>query len=264
MKNRSLTIRFFRLLILFCGFAYHVNAQTVPVNYVGWYSYNGYHTLNEYNRWALLVEGTIQRNNIIIEPMQWAVRAGLSYEFKNQDRLAGGYAMQYNIPYDVASVPYNALDSRVWEQYSFRVFYKKLSYRLRMEQIWTQQKEAPSYDVTTDWKFQNIMRFRLNYLLPINSKLSADFNDEIFFNMYNLKTQRILNQNRLYAGLIFNLDAAHVWKMNAGYMLQTAFNSTESKEDRKRINNVLRISIISNVSFSKKKTVNKQPEIPVN
>ena len=257
MKSSILTPIFISFLAYACCFGYKLNAQTLPINYVGWYSYNGYHTLNESNKMALILEGTIQRNDIVINPMQYAIRAGLSYQFKNQDRLAGGYAIQYNIPYDVASVPYNAFNSRVWEQYSFRVFYKKLSYRLRMEQIWTQQKEAPSYDVSNDWKFQNIMRFRLNYVLPINSKLSADFNDEIFFNMYNLKTQRILNQNRLYAGLIFNLDAAHVWKMNAGYMLQAAFNSNESKEDRKRINNVLRISIISNVPFSKKKTVIK-------
>ncbi len=253
MKTRSLKPIIFPLLALLCCFVFKANAQSVPVNYVGWYSYNGYHTLDEGSKYALILEGTIQRNNIIIDPMQFAIRAGLSYEFKNQHRLAGGYALQYNIPYDVASVPYNAVSSRIWEQYSFKILFKKFSHRLRMEQIWTQQKAPPSYDETTDWKFQNILRYRANYLLPITSKLTADFNDEIFFNMFDLKSQRILNQNRLYAGLLFNLDKEHLWKMNAGYMLQTAFNSSESKEDKKRVNNVLRISIISDLSFNKKK-----------
>lgn len=253
MGNTRLKPGLFPLLALLSCFSINVFAQSEPVNFVGWYTYNGYHTLNESNKLALILEGTIQRNNIVIEPMQWAIRAGLSYQFKNQDKIAGGYAFQYNIPYDAASVPYNAINNRIWEQYSFRVFYKKISYRLRMEQIWTQQKDAPNYNTTTDWKFQNIMRFRFNYVLPINKNLAADFYDELFFNMYDLKSQRMLNQNRIYAGLIFNLDAAHVWKMNAGYMFQSVWNTNESKEDRKRINNVLRVSIISDLSFSKKK-----------
>ena len=253
MKNRILKPGFFQLLALFCFLGFNVNAQKEPVNYVGWYTYNGFHTLDESNRLALILEGTIQRNNIIIDPMQYAYRVGLSYEFKNRDRAAFGYAFQYNIPYDAASVNYNAINRRIWEQYSFKILYKKIAYRLRMEQIWTQQKAPPSYSTTSDWKFQNVLRFRMGYLLPINKKYTADFSDEIFFNTTDIKGQKMFNQNRIYAGLLFNLDKEHVWKMNAGYMFQAVWNTQEAKEDRKRINNVLRISVISDLSFSKKK-----------
>ena len=122
-----------------------------------------------------------------------------------------------------------------------------------MEQIWSQQKAAPSYDETSEWKFQNILRYRINYILPISTKVAADFSDEIFFNTTDIKGQKMFNQNRIYAGLLFNLDKEHVWKMNAGYMFQAVWNTQEAKEDRKRINNVLRISVISDLSFSKKK-----------
>lgn len=257
MKNNRLKSGFNGLLTLISCFSINVYSQSLPVNFVGWYTYDGYHTVNKANNLAIVLEGTIQRNNIIIEPIQYAYSAGLSYEFKNQHRVAGSYEFQYNFPYDAASVPYNAVNRRVWEQYTFRKSYNRFSHRFRLEQIWTQQKSPPSYDTTTDWKFQNVLRYRINYVLPINSKFEAEFNDEIFLNLYDLKSQRMLNQNRIYAGLIFNLDTAHIWKMNAGYMFQSVWNTNESKEDRKRINNVLRVSIISDLSFYKKKAVIK-------
>ena len=239
--------------MLFCCFVFKINAQSTPVNYVGWYSYNGYHTLNDSNRLALLFEGTIQRNNIVVEPMQYAYRIGLSYQFKNEDRIAGGYAFQYNFPYDAASKPYNTMNRRIWEQYTLRNTSSRFSHRFRLEQIWTQQKAPPNYTATSEWKFENVFRYRINYLLPISKKLTADFNDEIFFNLSDLNSQKMFNQNRIYAGLLFNLDKEHIWKMNAGYMFQAVWNTQESREDRKRINNVLRISVISDLSFSKNK-----------
>ena len=250
-----------RLALIFCCFILKVSAQNEPVNYVGWYSYNGYHTLNQDNNLALIAEGTMQRNNIIIQPMQWAYRVGISYQFKNEDRIAGGYAFQYNYPYDAASQPYNAINRRIWEQYTIRssnkIWNGLFTHRFRLEQIWTQQKSSPDYTTTSGWKFDNVFRYQINYNLPLNTKWSANFYDEIFLNMYNLQNQKVLNQNRIYAGMIYNLDQSHIWKISAGYMFQSVWNTQENQEGRKRINNVLRIAIISDLSFNKKNAINK-------
>lgn len=229
-------------------------AQDIPVNYVGWYSYNGYHVLSKENNWAFLAEGTIQRDNIIIQPIQWAYRVGLSYQFKNNDRFASGYAFQYNYPYDEASNPYNSINRRVWEQYTIRkpFFFNRLdrvSHRFMLEQIWTQKKSPPDYSSTSEWAFSNVLRYRFEINLPINQTMTASLYDEIFFNLYDFNSIFLLNQNRIYAGIIFNIDKENIWKINGGYMFQSVWDSKESssKEDRKRINNVLRISVICNL-----------------
>lgn len=244
--------------ILFCFFVItNLNAQSIPINYVGWYTYNGYHTFSQDNAWALIAEGTIQRNNIIIQPMQWAYRVGASYQFHSGNRVAAGYAFQYNLPYDAASPPYNAINRRIWEQYTIRKSFKdpkkgSLTNRFRLEQIWTQQKAAPDYTTTSYWKFDNVLRYQLAVNFSLNENLTANFNDEVFLNLYDFEHQKILNQNRIYAGVTHSLDKSNLWKISAGYMFQSVWNTNESQEGRKRINNVLRIAIISDISFKKK------------
>ena len=250
---------------IFCNFiifyfltVLSLKAQDIPINYVGWYSYNGYHTFSQDDKWAFVAEGTIQRNNIIIQPMQYAYRVGSSYQFDNGNRVASGYAFQYNFPYDDASVPYNAINRRIWEQFTMRKSFKSdengfFSHRFRLEQIWTQQKAAPDYSTTSYWKFDNVLRYQFLVNLPLNQDWSASLYDEIFLNLYDFENQKIINQNRIYAGVIHNLDKNHLWKISAGYMFQSVWNTNESQEGRKRINNVLRIAIISDLSFNRKK-----------
>lgn len=259
-------IRFKVSLFLFClsvclSSSSIIIAQNTPVNFVGWYSYNGYHVLSKENNWAFLAEGTIQRDNIIIQPIQWAYRVGLSYQFKNNDRFASGYAFQYNYPYDEASNPYNSINRRVWEQYTIRkpFFFNKLDYvshRFRLEQIWTQQKAPPDYTMTSAWAFSNILRYQFAINIPLSNTLMASLSDEIFLNLYDLGSLFLFNQNRIYAGMNIKLDNENKWNLNAGYMFQSVWDSKESssKEDRKRINNVLRISVICNLPlYSAKK-----------
>lgn len=255
MPNMSITKY---LLLAFFFNMISLLAQDVPVNYIGWYSYNGYHAVNKANTMALLVEGTIQRNNIVVQPIQWAYRLGMSYQLKNGDRIAGGYAFQYNYPYDDASPPYNAINRRIWEQYTIRIPFSFntndfVSHRFRLEQIWTQQKAAPDYNTTSAWAFSNILRYQFLINIPLDNTWSLNFNDEVFLNMYKFNTLKLLNQNRIYAGMIYNIDKANIWKINAGYMFQSVWNSKETETGRKRMNNVLRVSVIADLPLYKKK-----------
>jgi len=257
MKNKISLAEVFilRVLLLICCFSEDIKAQDIPVNYVGWYSYNGYHSFNKGNPWALIAEGTIQRNNIIIDPMQWAYRLGLSYQLNTGDRIAVGYAFQYNLPYDDASAPYNAINRRVWEQYLIRSHLNTgnqfmFNHRFRLEQIWVQQKSAPDYTTTSGWKFENILRYQLSVNKSLNDKWGVNFYDEVFLNMYDFEALKLLSQNRIYAGVIYNIDKDQAWKISAGYMFQSVWNTKENQEGRKRINNVLRIAIIADLPFN--------------
>jgi hypothetical protein len=227
----------------------------VPVNTTGWYGYEGYHPFKEGNPLGLMVEGYIKRDNVVLDPMQWFFRIGLNYQLKNGNRITGGYAYQYNIPYDEASEPYNWSDHRIWEQFIIRKPFKidkrgMFMHRFRMEQRWLERKEFIAFDNTnTYWKFENTFRYQFKVNLPINDKWSVSLYDEIHLRTTELDTEKLFDQNRIYAGFVFYADKKREWRIEPGYMLQSTFNSLDSQEGRKRINNVIRVTITSDAAF---------------
>ena len=138
--------RFFNCLIVLC-FIYtnRLNAQSQPVNFTGWFQYEGLHTFKEGKPWGLFGEAIIKRNDIVLKEMQYFLRVGVNYNFKTGNRIAGGLAYQYNLPYDEVSQPYNWPDYRIWEQYLIRNPVKNglWMHRFRMEQRWLGRKSNP-------------------------------------------------------------------------------------------------------------------------
>ena len=202
-----------------------------------------------------MVEGYIKRNDVVVEPMQWFYRVGLNYQLENGNRITGGYAYQYNMPYDEVSEPYNWSDHRIWEQYIIRNPFKvdkrgMFMHRFRMEQRWLERKNMDvNLGTTTYWKFENTFRYQFKVNVPINNKWSASFYDEIHLRTTKLNTEKVFDQNRVYAGLVFYADKKREWRIEPGYMFQSTLNSLDIQDGRKRINNVFRITITSDASF---------------
>jgi len=121
-------------------------AQETPVNFTGWYGYEGYHPFGNGVRWGLFGEGYIKRNRYaLLDPMQYFVRLGVNNSLKNGNRLTGGFAYQYNIPYDDASEPYNWPDYRIWEQFTIR--------KPGPKGMWVQKKD---WRIETGYMFQQV------------------------------------------------------------------------------------------------------------
>lgn len=238
--------------LIFCQF--QATAQT-PVNYTGWYGYEGYHPFKEGKPWGLMVEGYIKRNDVVVDPMQWFYRVGLNYQLENGNRISGGYAYQYNMPYDEVSEPYNWSDHRIWEQFIIRKPFKvdkrgMFMHRFRMEQRWLERKNVDlNSNTTTNWKFENTFRYQFKVNIPISPKWSTSFYDEIHLRTTELDTEKLFDQNRIYAGLVFYADKKREWRIEPGYMFQSTMNSLDTQDGRKRINNVFRITITSDASF---------------
>lgn len=236
---------------------FYTQAQDTPVNFTGWYGYEGYHPFTEGKPWGLMVEGYIKRDEVVVQPMQWFFRAGLNYQLENGNRITGGYAYQYNMPYDEVSEPYNWSDHRVWEQFLIRKQFEKdkrgmFIHRFRMEQRWLQRKEAPDYEKTDYWKFENTFRYQFKVNIPINDRWSASFNDEIHLRLSSFDTEKLFDQNRIYAGLVYYVDKKREWRIEPGYLFQSTWNSVDNIEGRKRINHVFRITITSDAPLKKK------------
>jgi hypothetical protein len=227
-----------------------------PQNATAWYGYEGYHPFVEGKPWGLMLEGYVKRNEIITEPQGLFYRAGLNYELKNGDRITGGYAYQYNNPYDSKAEPYGWSDHRIWEQYLWRRNFGKdkhtqLVQRFRVEHRWLQRKEAPQYDRTETWKFENTFRYQLKFNTPVSKNVSLSFYDEIHLRL-SPRDEKLADQNRLYGGLIFYLDEKRLWRLETGYMLQSVLNSGDNEHGLKRTNHTLRVTITSDVPFRKR------------
>ena len=81
--------------------------------------------------------------------------------------------------------------------------------------------------------------------------MSLSFYDEIHLRLLPTE-EKLADQNRLYAGLIFYLDDRRLWRLETGYMLQSIWRSGENEQGLKRTNHTLRVTITSDAPFGKK------------
>jgi hypothetical protein len=241
------------LVWLVLGLVGSAQEQT-PVNGAGWYGYEGDHPFIEGKPWGLYVEGYIKRNDVLTDKLALSGDVGLNYELPSGHRITGGYGIQYNYPYDEASLPYNWTDHRIWEQFEWRHPFGNgkrhlLSQRFRMEQRWLERKSAPDYDEVEEWEFENTFRYQLKVEMALKRTLSVSIYNEVHLRAPPPDAERILDQNRAYAGLVFSLDKRQRWRLEVGYMNQWYWHSVEIQEGLKRINHTLRLTIVVNAPF---------------
>ncbi len=228
-----------------------LHAQSPPVNFTGWYGYEGYHPFHEGKAWGLFAEGYIKRNDVIIEEMQYFIRVGINYTLTTGNRITGGFAYQYTTPYDEASEPYNWPDYRVWEQYMIRKPTAKgmWVHRFRLEQRWLGRKDEPGEAGFDEYEFENTLRYMIRKTFVFNENLYGILNDEIHLRTLTTEPDRILDQNRIYAGIGINLNKNKWWRIEVGYMYQLVFNSSPDVNERKRTNHTFRITLVSDAPF---------------
>jgi hypothetical protein len=230
-----------------------VSAQNTPTNFTGWYQYEGLHAFKEGKPWALFGEAIIKRNEVILDEMQYFLRLGINYNLKSGNRITGGFAYQYTTPYDEVSLPYNLPDYRIWEQYTIRNAKPKgmWTHRFRMEQRWLGRKEHPLEDGFSEYKFENTFRYMIRKTFVINPKWYGIVYDELHLRFLTAEPEKILDQNRVFAGMGVNIDKNKLWRFEFGYMFQPIFNSSPEVHDKSRINHALRLTLATDIPFSK-------------
>ncbi len=230
-----------------------LSAQSYPVNFTGWYGYDAYHRFHEDKPWGLWIESYWIRQDVILKQNALFARVGLNHYLKNGNRITAGFAYQYNYPYDDASLPYNWPDYRIFQQYLIRLQKPKglWQFRFRLEERWLGRKTDPQANTFDHYQYETTVAVMVKKTFEINEKLFAILYDEIW--LLFSTPDRILDQNRAFAGLGINLDKEKEWHLEIGYMHQPNFNTSPETNNKSRVNNALRITLTSDAPFMKKK-----------
>jgi hypothetical protein len=226
-------------------------AQSYPVNFTGWYGYDAYHRFRQEKPWGLWIESYWIRQDVILKQNGLFARVGLNYYLKNGNRITGGLAYQYNYPYDDASLPYNWPDYRIFQQYLIRLQKPKglWQFRFRLEERWLGRKNDPTTNTFDYYKYETSAIVMVKKSFVLNEMLSVILYDEVWL-LFNTP-DRVLDQNRAFAGIGINLDKAKEWHLEIGYMHQPSFDESPETNNKSRINNALRITLTSDAPFKR-------------
>jgi len=251
--------------IIFCLMATmrltDIMAQNTIHNTTFWGGTEMYLPLSEQARWGLFAEGYIKRANFFENPMGWFWRLGGTYYLKNGDRISGGLAYQYNFPYDAAMQPYGWPDWRIWQQYMIRKTGKRNSnhlwvHRFRPEERWLGRR----YDSSDTHKGYDYYKFEWTFRYMIRSQwyLSKQFGlavyDELHLRLASSEPgEHLIDQNRIYGGIIYALAPDRHWRIETGYMFQSVWNAVDDPISRTRINHTWRVTITADAPLRKHK-----------
>jgi Protein of unknown function (DUF2490) len=224
-----------------------------PINYVGWYIYEGKHSFIKDKPWGLFFAVELQRDDIVRHNLDIETRVALVYNLLSRYEIMGGYVFKYNYPYDQASQPYNWADHRVWEQVQWNYHLGEtkrytLTPRIRVEQRWLERKSGANLDQIS-WEFENTFRGQLRFDTRLNDTVTLRFFDEAYLRAPPPELGRLLDANVFFAGFLFNLDSDKRWRLEAGYVNRSFWHSAETQTARKRINHTIRIAVFFDAPF---------------
>jgi hypothetical protein len=200
-------------------------------------------------KWGSYAEVIVQRANFLTNTQGWYVNLGATYFLKKNMSLGGGAALQYNVPYDDASLPYALPDYRVWQQFMIKNTGKinpafKWANRFKFEEKWLGRRYPNSLRTEGYDYYKNELTFRwlIRVLYYPTHHFGFVVNNELFFRLLStVPGEKLLDQNRTYAGIVYAFDDARDYRVELGYMQQDVWNAADELSLKVRINHVMRI-----------------------
>lgn len=203
------------------------------------------------------LEATMRYTDGINEKQQWFIRPSLDYQFNNNFVGSIGYT-HYNT-YSYGDFPINKIDTpedHVWIQgtYTHTSGNFKFIHRLRDENrfvgIAVKNPSTGNYEIDR-YEYRNRVRymFLVNYTLTKKddkARLFAVLGDEAFVNIGSNAGKTFFNQNRIIAGLGYNINKNHQVQLN--YIQQHIWNFPNTIQED---NPTIRVSYITNFDFTK-------------
>lgn len=246
-----------KIFILIAAFALFTpgvsNAQDTRVHTVNtnaWLMYFGNHKVSD--KWGLHIEAQLRRANVVDDPAQLLLRAGVDH-YSKWGRLTLGGAFVQTYPYGEFAVAHRFPEFRLWEQVLTTQTLGKvqLSHRYRLEQRFI----GSSTDGTMEnGRYENRFRYMARATVPLNgdgkTPLYAAAYDELMVNFGKDVAYNIFDQNRLYAAL--GIGISPVLKLELGYLYQVAvLRSLSEGKNRVENNHTLQIGLFSSLPFMK-------------
>jgi hypothetical protein len=205
----------------FCA-VFPAHTQTAPVDkqvnqqVQTWFSINS--TMHFSDRWGLIADFHVRRNNFLSDPSFYFVRAGANYWIRDKFTVAGGYAHLWLAPNNPGWKSY-VNEHRLYQQalLTTQVDRTGLLIRFRNEQRWQQlmANDRP----TGEWRFTNRVRYLISFSFPLSrssNKWALVAADEVLLNFGNDVLYNTFDQNRIFIGLRNKMSKN--WSYDIGYM----------------------------------------------
>lgn len=214
------------MLFFFSSIGIAVNAQTVKnttdLNQV-WLGYFNQTRFN--NKWGMWTDLQLRtKEDFVSNFSQSIVRLGLTHYLTDNTKLTLGYAWINQFPGDnhpTVSRP----EHRIWQQVQWHNKFPRLRLMnwIRLEERF-RRKVAGNGELTSGYNFNWKVRYNFLFNVPLHKKafapktLSFVFNDELHINFGKEIVYNSFDQNRLFVGLSYHINAAD--NIQFGYMNQ--------------------------------------------
>jgi hypothetical protein len=182
-----------------------------------WFSINN--TLHLTDKWGLIADAHIRRNNFISDPSFYFLRFGANYWFRDNFTAAVGYAHMWVAPAFPQWETWSN-ENRIYQQLLWSTPLGKtgMTQRIRNEQRWQQKIVNDAW--TGDWRFTNRVRYLLSFNFPITrskGKFSIVTAEEILFHFGKEVIYNTFDQNRLFLG--YRQKTGKYMSYDFGYMM---------------------------------------------
>ena len=226
--------------------------QTTTVGQV-WLGYFNQTRLS--NEWGIWFDGHLRTKEDYFDDLsQGILRFGLTYYLTDATKITAGYAYVNHFPADNhpdVSMP----EHRPWQQIQWHTKYAKTRTMqwFRVEERYRHKVQDASH-LAEGYNFN--VRLRYNFMLqyPLSERafeaktLSAVFNDEVHVNVGDNVVYNYFDQNRLFVGLAYHINAHD--NLQFGYM--NLFQQLAAGNKYKSIN-AARIFYFHNLDLRRKK-----------
>lgn len=257
MKNVSLLIALLIHTSLTCFGQY---PRLNDHNVVSWFVYTGDHKLTKH--WAIHTEYQWRRVNGLHQPQQNLARVGLVRTLTDRVQVSMGYtnfqSFRYGDHPDVKGRP--EPEHRLYQDITLsdKLGRVGLEHRVRLEQRLLGNRDATGQGSVQDWEYQNRIRYQLSATFPLRGSTLDDGEfyvnafDELFIGFGRNVEENVFNQNRLSAGLGYQLlDGAKI-ELNYLYQLrQHAEADPVANRSVVEINHGFRLNLQYDINFSR-------------
>lgn len=181
-----------------------------------WFSINSTWHLSD--RWGMIGDFHVRRNNFLSDPSFYFVRVGANYWFQDKFTVSAGYGHMWIAPND-PGWKYYARENRLHQQalLSTKLDRTGIVLRIRNEQRWVQL--VANDQPTGQRRFVNRVRYLMSFSFPLSKKSdkwALVAADEVLLNFGKEVVYNTFDQNRLFIGLRNKINK--FWSYDIGYM----------------------------------------------
>lgn len=203
------------------------------------------------NKWGLWGDFQIRTREEVIGDFSTGIaRVGLTYFIDDNVRLTLGYGFINNFPPN-DQVKVSQPEHRPWQQVQWFTKNKRtrLMQYIRLEERY-RKKYLNNAELADSYAFNFRLRYNFFYQIPLDpqglipKKLSAIVNDELHINFGKQVVNNYFDQNRLFLGLNYSLDANN--NLQFGYL--NTFIQTPAGNQYRNIN-ALRVAYMHNLDL---------------